>query len=292
MLTVKQINEVSFGKAGFSGYKPEDVDNFIDEVASSFRQLEAERDDALGRARELAAQNQELQNKLSSLSKEIEDYRKDEDGIKDALLSAQRLAKNNVQEAKDKADGIVFEAEEKARQIVEDGKIEAAKNAKEYQVQTEQKKEELEETKRQVAAFRSSLMEMYRKHLELIDHIPDFVQKKRDEETSEKAEKAPAPAEEKREEPAPAPVKPEAPAAVEEPAPLPAETKDKPASPLHERIDFTREEEMRSPGDELSDIGIDLRTDIPDSLRREKSRHFSDLEFGEDVDLGQKKRRK
>ena len=36
MLTVKEINEVSFGKAGFSGYKPEDVDNFIDEVVESF----------------------------------------------------------------------------------------------------------------------------------------------------------------------------------------------------------------------------------------------------------------
>ena len=30
MLTVKEINEVSFGKASFSGYKAEDVDNFID----------------------------------------------------------------------------------------------------------------------------------------------------------------------------------------------------------------------------------------------------------------------
>ena len=34
MLTVKEINEVSFGKASFSGYKAEDVDNFIDEVSS------------------------------------------------------------------------------------------------------------------------------------------------------------------------------------------------------------------------------------------------------------------
>ena len=42
MLTVKEINEISFGKAGFSGYKPEDVDNFIDEVVESFQQLQAE----------------------------------------------------------------------------------------------------------------------------------------------------------------------------------------------------------------------------------------------------------
>ena len=30
MLTVKEINEVSFGKAGFSGYKPEDVATLLD----------------------------------------------------------------------------------------------------------------------------------------------------------------------------------------------------------------------------------------------------------------------
>ena len=47
MLTVKEINEVSFGKAGFSGYKPEDVDNFIDRVAAAFQELLAERDTAV-----------------------------------------------------------------------------------------------------------------------------------------------------------------------------------------------------------------------------------------------------
>ena len=47
MLTVKEINEVSFGKASFSGYKAEDVDNFIDKVLESFTQLQAERADAL-----------------------------------------------------------------------------------------------------------------------------------------------------------------------------------------------------------------------------------------------------
>ena len=38
MFTVKEINEVSFGKAGFSGYKPEDVDNFINDHYWSQRQ--------------------------------------------------------------------------------------------------------------------------------------------------------------------------------------------------------------------------------------------------------------
>ncbi|MFR5134311.1 MAG: DivIVA domain-containing protein [Acutalibacter sp.] len=83
MLTVKEINEVSFGKASFSGYKAEDVDNFIDEVVESFTQLQAERDDALqqnaqlsdqlnevnGQINELKSKNAELQKKLGILAK-------------------------------------------------------------------------------------------------------------------------------------------------------------------------------------------------------------------------------
>ena len=150
MLTVKEINEVSFGKAGFSGYKPEDVDNFIDEVAASFQQLEAERNNALKHAQELTVQNSELsaknaeiQEKLAILAKKVESYREDEDGIKDVLLSAQRLAKDSVQEAKDKAAVILQDAQDTARKITEDAKSEAETATWQYMLQTAEKKEEL-----------------------------------------------------------------------------------------------------------------------------------------------------
>ena len=67
MLTVKEINEVSFGKAGFSGYKPEDVDNFIDEVVESFTQLQAERDDAVQQSAQLNQQMEELNGQIAEL---------------------------------------------------------------------------------------------------------------------------------------------------------------------------------------------------------------------------------
>ena len=67
MLTVKEINEVSFGKAGFSGYKPEDVDNFIDEVVESFTQLQAERDDALQQCAQQNQQMEELNRQVAEL---------------------------------------------------------------------------------------------------------------------------------------------------------------------------------------------------------------------------------
>ncbi len=178
MLTVKEINEVSFGKAGFSGYKPEDVDNFIDMVAASFQELLAERDAAVKQAGELAALNTELaarnsdaQRKLSVLAQKIETYRTDEEGIKEAIISAQRMSKAMVKEAEEKAAGIVsdaraqaeaklLEANEEARKITQNAESDAAKAAKEYSQMADTKKTELEEIKKQVTAFRSSLLEM------------------------------------------------------------------------------------------------------------------------------------
>lgn len=319
MLTVTQIHNASFGKANFSGYKTADVDNFLDEVAASFEQLEAERNDALKRAQEmteqaaeLAAKNEELQEKLAILAQKIETYREDEDGIKEALISAQRMSKKSVDDAKDKAGLILQDAKEEANAILDNAKVDATRAAQEYMEKIEEKKAELEEMKRQVTAFRSSLMEMYKKHLECIDHIPVFVTKER-EEAAAKTEK-PQTAEPE-EEPAPAPV--EEPAmqpeetfepVQEEPAPesetshrgAPVESaphhhtinrkKQEQKRTLHDRVDFTKEDTYN----DLSEVGIDLKTynNIPESLRQEKDSHYSHLEFGDDVDLGRKKRKK
>lgn len=307
MLTVKEINEVSFGKASFSGYKPEDVDNFIDEVAASFQQLETERNNALKHAQELAVQNSELsaknaeiQEKLAILAKKVESYREDEDGIKDVLLSAQKLAKDSVREAKDKAEVILQDARDSARQITENAKTEAVRAAKEYTIQTEEKKEELEEMKRQVSAFRNSLLEMYKKHLEDINHIPNFRQKDREDDVpASHTEQEPAAEEPNVVEPAPVPAEPEAaqPKAMEtpirqpepvrqpesvrqpimvemaedrpqrKPQPLPPRGEKKPMRKpsLHDKVDYSAEQQLPDEDedfmdDDLSDVGIDLKT--------------------------------
>ena len=40
MLTVEEIENVSFRRAGLGGYKIEDVDNFVDDVIEKVRDLE------------------------------------------------------------------------------------------------------------------------------------------------------------------------------------------------------------------------------------------------------------
>ncbi len=173
MLTLKEINEASFGKSNFSGYKPEDVDAFLDEIADSYKELMAEREANQKRVGELQAKNNELQEKLTVLAKKIDSYRKDEDGIKDAILSAQRVAKASLGEASEKADTIIAEANKKAQGIVDAAKGNAEREAKEFAELAEKKKYEFEEIRKSVSDFKSKLVEMYKKHIEHIDNIPN-----------------------------------------------------------------------------------------------------------------------
>lgn len=392
MLTVKEINEVSFGKAGFSGYKPEDVDNFIDKVAASFHELITERDAAIKQAGDLSVLNTELtkknadaQRKLSVLAQKVETYRLEEEGIKEAIISAQRMSKSMVQEAEQKAANIVgearaqaeaklLEANEEARRITQNAENEAAKSAKEYANLAETKKIELEEIKKQVTAFRSSLLEMYKKHLECIDHIPTFRQKDEPEdvkqtvdselEASEALEKEPElpiknlepepipepeplspafliepepelepkvelkpepepepkpirPVQEYRESVAPRPFQP--PQTVRErPAPQPRNVQPVPkpaprqntvnrpqeqpkAQTLNDTYNYVQEQlqpsrlpESYLEDNDLSSVGIDLNahTNIPEALRREKSTNYSNLPFGDGVEVDGRKRKR
>ncbi len=376
MLTVKEINEVSFGKAGFSGYKPEDVDNFIDRVAAAFQELLTERDTAVKQTEELAALNSELasknsdaQRKLSVLAQKIETYRTDEEGIKDAIISAQRMSKAMVKEAEEKAAAIVrdaraqaeaklLEASEEARKITQNAESDAAKSAKEYSELAQTKKAELEEIKKQVTAFRSSLLEMYKKHLECIDHIPTFRQKDEPELPKTAPEPEPVivsePEPVKIAEPEPlheaAPQEPvfqAEPQAIAEPEPRPEpeprhmlpvqEYREQPVPPkpqrmmrerpapqpphsaqpmprqrmsrqeqpqirtlndtynyVQEQLQPSRLPESYLEDNDLSSVGIDLNAhaNIPEALRREKSTNYSNLPFGDGVDVDGRKRKR
>ena len=380
MLTVKEINEVSFGRAGLSGYRPGDVDSFIDQVAASFQELLGERDAAVKQANEvarinadIAAKSADTQKKLSILAQKIEVYRQEEEGIKEAILNAQKMSKDMLRDAQNQADAIlrdaraqaeakILEANEEARRITGNAQEEASKAAKVYAQQAESKKTELEEIKRQVTAFRSSLLEMYKKHLECIDHIPVFRQKEERREPAPAAQptpvrtvqpepvpepEPPVPQPEPKPEPEPPkqeqaprqayqPVKEEpftpfvpveeirtqqeqhptapelsqeefdssqqmAPRVAHTPAPRLHQEYPHQARTLNDRVSYVQEQLMPSqpPEDyvedmDLTSVGIDLaaHSNIPEALRREKSTNYSNLPFGDGVDVDGRKRRR
>ena len=276
MLTLKQINEISFRKSSFSGYRPEDVDNFIDEVVESFTALAKENQLYKSKATELAAKNAEMREKLVVLAEKVETYREDEDGIKDALLSAQRLGAASIKEAKKKADAILADATAKANELIDGAKIKSAEIIAACDAKITAKEKELESLKAAVTSFRASLYDMYREHLSIIEKLPDYSAEVKVEEKVEEIVKEEI-VEQEVIQPEPA-VQPE----IDEIEAYVPEV----VNEIEDIPEFKVEEPVKV-SDTKAFEGIDLNAyaDIPESLRKEKASLYSTLEFGDDIDI-------
>ena len=165
-LTLEDIANISFPRANFGGYRAEDVDAFIDDVQVSYDNVLKE--------------SAELKRKLAILAQKVDEYRNEEDSIRNTLLSAQKLADASVREAKHKAEVIVADATEKAERII----LGAQKEA-------DSQKGELGRLKEEVAAFRTKLLTVYKEHLQIIQQLPV-----EEETVKEKEAQAAEPAEE------------------------------------------------------------------------------------------------
>lgn len=118
MLTIEDIKQVSFRKAGFGGYKPEDVDAFIDQVLITMEQLKKEKSD--------------LVKKMDILATRVEEYRADEDAVRNAMLASQRVADSTIKSAKAKAAQIIEESENAAKAKLFDLNLQIKEQKKQY----------------------------------------------------------------------------------------------------------------------------------------------------------------
>lgn len=203
MLTLKQINEITFTKTSFrGGYKGEEVDDFIDEVIETFKFLEVLIKEnkiiksKLAETEGLVQKNEELTEKLTVLSKKIDSYQGDDDVIKEALMSATKVgaealknanidAKKIVKKAKNDAEVLISDAQFKSTSILKEYEQKIKLAEKEYAVLIDLKEKELKDKisakekefdmlKSTVSDFRTTLFAMYRSHIEGIENIPDY----------------------------------------------------------------------------------------------------------------------
>ncbi|RGH89806.1 DivIVA domain-containing protein [Ruminococcus sp. AM28-29LB] len=148
MLTIDEIKNISFRKATLNGgYRAEDVDSFIDEVIVSFEQLKKEKTN--------------LVHKIDVLATRVEQYRADEETVRNALLASQKVADACIREAKEKAAKIVRDAETKAQTLLVDANNMTAAEKEHYlQLQSD------------AANLRNELISLYSKHIKSIDDLP------------------------------------------------------------------------------------------------------------------------
>ena len=225
MISSEDVRHVTFDKA-FQGYRREDVDAYLKEVAQTM-------DD-------LAAQNDDLQKKLVVLAQRIEQYRTMEDTLSTTMINAQRLGENVIREAK-----------QKAAEIIRAANIKAEDREQRSRDDVELAKQEIVTLKSEADSFKRSLIEMYRKHINLINKLPDYTPQPEDPPVrpmQPAAEPAPAPVQAAPAEqpaveptytppaaqPAPEPIQPptQETAYYEEPAPAPEA-----AAPAGEKVD-------------------------------------------------------
>lgn len=257
LLTAKQIREITFEPAKRGHYDDDDVDNFVDQCAHTVETLQAKID--------------ELNGKMEVLADKLMEYRNEEDSIRTALLNAQRMGDSIVREAKQKADLMLEDAKIKAEKIHETARREIG-----------DEELELQRLRQEVAAFKNQMLDIYRRHLSLIDLLPE--EETVPEEQLEAVEETVEPT---------APLMEET---VVEEAPVAEEVTEEPAAQIEELqeplFDEPVEEEapllesLWQPDESLADVDDDETDDTSAS-------RFSDLKFGKDYEVnGPFRRRK
>ena len=118
MLSIDEIKNISFRRASIGGYRPEDVDNFIDQVLITMEQLRKEKSD--------------LVKKMDILATRVEEYRAEEDAVRNAILSAQKVADSTIKEARAKAARMIEESENLAKAKLYDLNVQIKQQKKQY----------------------------------------------------------------------------------------------------------------------------------------------------------------
>ena len=162
MLTPQDIREMTFEKAMFGGYDMSSVDDFLETAANDLTLLQKE--------------NATLKGKMKVLVDKIEEYRANEDALRTAILSAQKMGNMIEKEARDKSEKMVGDAMQDAARIT-----------KEASLEVDVEKARLAEAKRASAQFIDNMNLLCRKQLDFLAKLSqtDFVTELKNSEADE-----------------------------------------------------------------------------------------------------------
>ena len=146
MFTPQQIEQICFTKQTFGGYNMDQVDEFLEPLTEDYITLYKE--------------NALLKSKMRVLVGKLEEYRKNEASMKDAIVNAQRTC-----------DMMVREAEAKCAQMLSDANATAAQNAANADALAAAEEARVEEARRTAAAKIEEIEEQMRACLQALDRI-------------------------------------------------------------------------------------------------------------------------
>ncbi len=146
MFTPQQIDQISFGRATFGGYDMQQVDEFLEPLTEDYVTLYKE--------------NALLKSKMRVLVGKLEEYRKNETSMKEAVINAQKTC-----------DKMVAEAEAKCARMLSSASSTAAASADASEAQIAAENARVEEARQAAAAKIGELQEQLRTCIQALERI-------------------------------------------------------------------------------------------------------------------------
>ena len=146
MFTPQQIDQISFGRSTFGGYDMQQVDEFLEPLTEDYVTLYKE--------------NALLKSKMRVLVGKLEEYRKNEASMKDAVVNAQKTC-----------DKMVMEAEAKCAKMLQQANTMATANTQNSDAQVAAENARVEEARKTAAAKINELQEQLRTCIQALDRL-------------------------------------------------------------------------------------------------------------------------
>ena len=148
MLTPLDIENKKFQKQILNGYNVDEVDDFLDEITVDYEKLYKE--------------NTELRAEIERSKGDLEKYKNIEQTLQNTLVMAQKAADDIKNNAQDEADSIIRNARSKMQESVD-----------ELTKESETRKREFAETKKQFDIYRAKMEALLISQLELLKDMKE-----------------------------------------------------------------------------------------------------------------------
>lgn len=136
-------------KTALKGYNTIEVDEHLEFVNNKYTELYRAYND--------------LERRFAACEAELEQFRKNEDAIRRALVNAQNAGTRIMHEAEDRSQLILQSTKESCKELLAD-----------FEKEIQQKQDTLQALKTQVFEFKSRMFSLYREHIEFLEAIsPD-----------------------------------------------------------------------------------------------------------------------
>ena len=146
MFTPQQIDQISFGRSTFGGYDMQQVDEFLEPLTEDYVTLYKE--------------NALLKSKMRVLVGKLEEYRKNEASMKEAIINAQNTC-----------DKMIRDAEIKASQMLSGASAAAVAATPDTDAMVAAEDARVEEARKVAAAKIDELQEQLRSCIQALDRI-------------------------------------------------------------------------------------------------------------------------